>query len=118
MMTHNSETFFRALADETRRRCLLLLIEHGELCVCELTHALGLPQPKVSHHLGALRKAGMVSDRKQGLWVYYRLHPELPAWELKVLQATLQGLAPIAPYSDDRSSLSAMPDRPGGCCIA
>ncbi len=117
-MTLDSDTFFRALADETRRRCLLLLVEHGELCVCELTFALGLPQPKVSHHLGALRKAGMVSDRKQGLWVYYRLHPALPSWGLEVLQATLQGLASVAPYCDDRAALGEMPNRPGACCSA
>lgn len=117
-MSLDSDTFFRALADETRRRCLLLLVQHGELCVCELTYALGLPQPKISHHLGALRKAGMVSDNKQGLWVYYRLNPALPAWSQEVLQATMQGLATTAPYSDDHAALSEMPNRPGACCSA
>ncbi len=101
-MLIDSETYFRALADETRRRCLLLLIEQEEMCVCELTNAMGLPQPKISHHLGALRKAGLVSDRKQGLWVYYRLHPDLPVWAKEVLQSTSRGLAPTAPYTHDR----------------
>lgn len=113
----NSEIFFRALADETRRRCLMMLVEHGELCVCELTSALGLSQPKVSHHLGALRKAGLVSDRKQGLWVYYRLHPSLPQWEMTVLQASLQGLTTVSPYCDDRAALEVMPNRPSACCV-
>lgn len=111
-MTLNSDSFFRALSDETRRRCLLLLIGHGELCVCELTHALGLPQPKVSHHLAALRRAGIVSDRKQGLWVYYRTNPALPPWALAVLQATLQGLGEVTPYRDDRAALAGMAGRP------
>lgn len=114
-MSVTSETFFRALADETRRRCLLLLVEQGELCVCELTDALGLPQPKVSHHLAALRKAGMVSDRKQGLWVHYRLHPELPAWALEVLRATQRGLHSAAPYCDDRTTLASIPERSAVC---
>jgi len=117
-MTLDNDSFFRALSDQTRRRCLLLLVEHGELCVCELTHALSLPQPKVSHHLGALRKAGMVSDRKQGLWVYYRLHPELPEWGMDVLRASLQGLASVAPYCADRAALAEMPNRPSSCCVA
>lgn len=114
-MSFESDTFFRALADETRRRCLLMLVEHGELCVCELTYALCLPQPRISHHLGALRKAGLVSDRKQGLWVYYRLHPSLPAWSMKVLQTAMQGLAAATPYCDDLAALSVMPNRPGAC---
>ncbi len=51
-------TLFKALSDPTRLRCITLLSSHDELCVCELTQALDLPQPKVSHHLAALRKAG------------------------------------------------------------
>ena len=117
-MLLDSHAFFRALADETRRRCLLLIVEHGELCVCELTHALGLPQPKVSHHLGALRKSGLVSDRKQGLWVYYRLHPDLPAWCRELLQTAFRGLQSEPPYCDDRAALGEMPNRPGACCVA
>jgi ArsR family transcriptional regulator len=117
-MSPDNDALFRALADEIRRRCLLLLLEHGELCVCELTHALGLPQPKVSHHLGALRKAGMVSDSKHGLWVYYRLNPELPAWWHEILSATHSGLRRLAPYCDDDAALSEMPNRPGASCIA
>jgi ArsR family transcriptional regulator len=63
----DTDQLFRALSDTTRLRSLMLL-DVGELCVCELGHALALPQPKISHHLGALRKSGLVSDRKEGLW--------------------------------------------------
>ncbi|HFD79984.1 MAG TPA: ArsR family transcriptional regulator, partial [Gammaproteobacteria bacterium] len=45
-MNVRAETFFKALADQTRLRCLVLLQQEGELCVCELTHALGMIQPK------------------------------------------------------------------------
>ncbi|PLX78827.1 MAG: ArsR family transcriptional regulator, partial [Desulfuromonas sp.] len=63
---------FKALADETRLRILALLLE-GELCVCEIIAALELPQSTVSRHLAYLRKSGWVQDRRQGLWMYYRL---------------------------------------------
>jgi len=64
--------FFKALADETRLR-IVALLSHGELCVCHLEDALDLSQPKVSRHLATLRGAGVVEDRRDGAWVYYRL---------------------------------------------
>ena len=114
----NPDQYFRSLADETRLRCITLLAEHDELCVCELTHALGLPQPKVSHHLANLRKAGLVADRKAGLWVYYRLHPELPAWVGEVIRTSAAGVCAQQPFSDDRKALDTMPNRPGASCCA
>ena len=63
---------FKALADETRLR-IVALLAHGELCVCHLEEGLGLSQPKVSRHLATLRDAGVVEDRRDGSWVYYRL---------------------------------------------
>jgi ArsR family transcriptional regulator, arsenate/arsenite/antimonite-responsive transcriptional repressor len=63
---------FKALGDETRLR-IVALLSHGELCVCHLQEALGLSQPAVSRHLGVLRAAGVVADRRGGKWVYYRL---------------------------------------------
>ena len=71
---------FKCLADDTRARMTLLLARQGELCVCELTCALDLAQPKISRHLAQLREAGILADRRQGQWVYYRLHPQLPGW--------------------------------------
>lgn len=63
---------FKALADETRLRILALLTD-GELCVCDLMAILDLPQSTVSRHLAYLRNAGWVEDRRQGVWMYYRL---------------------------------------------
>lgn len=62
---------FKALSDETRLR-ILKLLEKGELCVCDIVAALDLIQPKVSFHLGALKDAGLVRDRKEGKWIHYR----------------------------------------------
>ena len=109
---------FKALSDSTRLRCLSLLINQEELCVCELTHALNLPQPKVSHHLAALRKAALATDRKAGLWIYYRVNPDLPQWVIEVLQATAEGIHGQYPYASDLLALSEMPNRPGGICSA
>jgi len=80
--------FYKSLADETRLLSLLLIEQEGELCVCELMAALDLPQPKVSRHLSQLRRAGLLLDRRQGQWVFYRLHPLLHDWMRDVLHQT------------------------------
>jgi ArsR family transcriptional regulator, arsenate/arsenite/antimonite-responsive transcriptional repressor len=66
------DRIFRAFADETRLR-ILNLLTRGEVCVCDITGFLKLPQSKISRHLSYLRRAGLVQDRKQGQWRYYSL---------------------------------------------
>lgn len=117
-MNLEADPFFTALAHPLRLRALLLLHQEGELCVCELTHALGVSQPMISRHLAQLRQWGMVSDRRQGLWVIYRLQDALPGWARQVLAATAQGVAAQAPYTDDRAALTTMANRPGAACCA
>ncbi len=63
---------FKSLSDETRLRILNLLGER-DLCVCHIVEALGLGQSKVSRHLAHLRNADLVTDRREGLWMYYSL---------------------------------------------
>ncbi len=104
---------FRLLSDETRLRCLLLLAQAGELCVCELTHATGAAQPKISRHLALLREAGLVLDRRQGLWIHYRLHPDLPGWVKDIIATTAARAHAQQPFADDLGALAALPDRPG-----
>jgi ArsR family transcriptional regulator len=65
-------TLFKALSDETRLR-ILKLLEHGELCVCDIVAAFDTIQPRVSFHLAALKAAGLVKDRKEGKWMLYRI---------------------------------------------
>ena len=65
-------TIFKALSDETRLR-IIKLLERGELCVCDITAALDMVQPKVSFHLSTLKEAGLIKDRKQGKWIHYSL---------------------------------------------
>ena len=115
-MNIDADTFFAALAHPLRLRALLLLHREGELCVCELTHALGVSQPMISRHLGHLRQGGLVSDRRQGLWVYYCLAADLPEWARQALSSTAKGVAGQAPYKEDRAALTTMPNRPGSAC--
>ncbi|MCE9679811.1 metalloregulator ArsR/SmtB family transcription factor [Shewanella sp. AS1] len=109
--------FFKALADETRLLSLLLILSQTELCVCELMAALDESQPKISRHLAQLRKAGLLSDRRQGQWVFYRLNPELPDWALAVLQQTLAGNpAFIEPPVARLQVMGQRPERSKACC--
>ena len=66
------EAVLKALADKTRLR-ILGLLAGGEVCVCHIHESLRIPQPKASRHLAYLKRAGLVVDRKDGLWVHYRL---------------------------------------------
>ena len=101
---------FKCLADETRVRMALLIAAEGELCVCELMAALDDSQPKISRHLAQLRSSGLLQDRRSGQWVYYRLHPELPAWAEQVLATTLQANQPW--LAQNREKLNSMRNRP------
>jgi ArsR family transcriptional regulator len=65
-------TVFKALSEETRLR-IIKLLEHGELCVCDIVAALDMIQPKVSFHLAVLKEAGLIKDRKQGKWTHYSI---------------------------------------------
>lgn len=113
----SSPTLFKCLADATRVRMTLLILREGELCVCELIHALDDSQPKISRHLAQLRNSGLLLDRRQGQWVYYRINPALPDWVTHVLDTTLQANQPW--LQNDALRLDAMGDRPqraSTCC--
>src|SRR4051812_36358121 len=70
----------KAVADPARLQLLSLVRagENDEACVCDLTDALGLSQPTVSHHLKVLVDAGLLTREKRGVWAYYRLVPQRP----------------------------------------
>ena len=102
---------FSALADETRRRILGLLAS-GEICVCHIHEALDVPQPTASRHLAHLRKAGLVSTRRDGLWVHYRLAEIDDAAINGVLRAALAALSTNGAATTDRKKLSRVIDVP------
>ena len=117
-MQIDTDTLFRMCADQTRLRVLMLLQQEGELCVCELTHALALSQPKISRHLAHLRESQLLLAERHGHWMYYRINPDLPAWVTAILDNTLTGSAQAEPFCNDQRILKDMPDRPGVACCA
>ena len=105
------------MADDTRLKSLLLIAQEKELCVCELTEALQETQPKVSRHLAQLRKCQLLTDRRQGQWVYYRINPTLEDWAKLVIENTL--VSNQAFLSENIKNLENMGDRPErtkNCC--
>jgi DNA-binding transcriptional ArsR family regulator len=77
------EIFFSSLGDVTRLK-MLKLIGDEELCSCEVMAALELTQPTTSHHLGILERAGVLTSRRNGKWVFYQISsPKVRAWLTK-----------------------------------
>jgi ArsR family transcriptional regulator len=109
--------FFKALADDTRLRCLLLVTQSTELCVCELMAALDETQPKISRHLAQLRKNGLLSDRRQGQWVFYKLHPDLPDWSKQILHLALDNqIEWLRINTEQLERMGNRPERLNACC--
>src|SRR5215204_5701210 len=106
------EQLFKAMADQTRLR-ILALLAGGEVCVCDIHETLGIPQPRASRHLAYLRRTGLVLDRKEGLWVYYRLaDPNDPVLQT-LLSAVVHCLGHVQGSTPDTGA-----ERPGfACCI-
>jgi ArsR family transcriptional regulator, arsenate/arsenite/antimonite-responsive transcriptional repressor len=93
---------FKALSDETRLQMMALLLDNEELCVCDFVGALGLTQSKASRHLRYLYNAGLAKDRRAGVWIHYRLSPDLPPAQRALVDALAQALT-----EDQRSDLHA-----------
>jgi len=84
----NLELLFRALADRTRLR-LLNLMRDQEVCVCYFVEILRASQPKISRHLAYLRRAGIVSVRRSGTWMHYRITVPKDAAAVGILRGVL-----------------------------
>lgn len=88
----------KVLADPTRLRIVSFLAQR-ELCVCDLEEALGISQGMTSHHLGILRRAGMLLQRREdrdARWVYYRLNPEA----IEAVKSTFNGVLDLSRFDD------------------
>jgi ArsR family transcriptional regulator len=106
------DQLFRALADPTRLR-LLNLIADREICVCYFVEILRTSQPKVSRHLAYLRKAGIVTARRDGKWMHYRLAIPKDDVTASILRETLDHLAEKPEMRRDVSRLSLVRCKPG-----
>lgn len=108
------ELFFAALADRTRLR-LLNLLRDGEVCVCFFAGTLATNNPKISRHLAYLKRAGLVTARRDGKWVHYSIkRPENPH-AAELFDATLKMLEADKEMISDRKRLTAFccaPDAP------
>ena len=110
--------FFKCLSDETRLRCVTLLQKEGKLCVCELTSALALSQPKISRHLASLRQCGLLLDSREGQWVFYQINHKLPEWAFPILKNALTAAEMNSQFKKDLKRLQKITDRPETvvCC--
>jgi ArsR family transcriptional regulator, arsenate/arsenite/antimonite-responsive transcriptional repressor len=103
------DRLFRALGDPTRLR-LLNLMAGQEVCVCYFTEIIGAPQPKISRHLAYLRKAGIVSARREGKWMHYKVAAPSSPRVASILKSVLDALKQDKALQRDRQRL----DR--ACC--
>ena len=111
IITINPSTFYKCLTDDIRLKVLMLANFHGELCVCELMQALDEDsQPKVSRNLAVLKKAQIITDRKRGQWVFYRINSALPRWVKTVISETTENNIGLIHSHNQR--LSMMRNRP------
>jgi len=85
-----SVNLFRALADETRLKMLVLMHRHGELCVCDFVTILGITQSKASRHLRYLHTAGLVKDRREAVWMHYRLSRRMKPTHRLILESAMK----------------------------
>ena len=110
--------FIKLFSDETRLRCITLILQNKNICVCELTHALELSQPKISRHLSTLRNSGLISDKRIGKWVYYSINSDLESEKLQLLKNIYSVLKGSKQAQLDQNKLKSMKNRPNelNCC--
>jgi len=106
------EELFKGLADPTRLRIALLLLDR-ELCVCDLMAVLQLPQSTVSRHMGRMKSSGLVADRRNGKWVHYRFVDTRSVDELR--EFLRRHFASTEPFHADRTKLRSFMAR--GKCV-
>ena len=108
------DLMFRAFYDRTRLRILSLLGD-GELCVNDIVEVLQMLQPRVSRHLGHLRKAGLVPARKSGLWIHYSLAPPKSEFHRKLLDCASCCFHEVPELKADAARAAKL-KKSGGCC--
>ena len=113
LMTNITDQIFKAFADENRLRILYLLTK-GEQCVCDLMSVLKMGQSKVSRHLSYLRRAALVTGRKEGLWVYYSLSKPSGEFHRRIISCLECCLAEVPILNKDVKALKKMKRK--DCC--
>ena len=98
---------FKALSEEIRLR-MLMLLTHGELCVCDLMEAFGEPQSKVSRHLAYLKQSGLVKSRRAGTWMHYSLRESMDEPVREQLNLLIKNLSGRALFQEDHERLKSI----------
>ena len=106
---YNLEDLFSALADRTRLR-LINLIGDSEVCVCFLVEILKTSQPKISRHLADLRRARVVTARREGKWMHYRLTEPPDEHAARIFREVRTSLSEHPEFERDREKLERV------CC--
>jgi len=108
----NLARILKALADETRLAMFALLLHEGEMCVCDFVQVLGTTQSKASRHLRYLYNAGLIEDRREAVWVHYRVAEDLDSDRAALLELVRTLVTPerirglrerLAAWRDDKS---------------
>ncbi len=121
---HELENVLKALADKTRLR-ILALLGNNEVCVCHLHDSLGLPQPTVSRHLAYLRRSGLVTARRDGVWMHYQVSRSLNPAIRGVVAAAVDAVQRLPATAQDQKQftrafgpLYVLDSPAGGACCA
>lgn len=114
MTSRSISAKFAAFSDPTRLR-ILHMLRDGEMCVGDIVTVLGLPQPTVSRHLAYLRRSGLVTNRKDGLWIFYGLATASSRAHEKMLECLEACFIDVPELKADRRRAERLRKR-GGCC--
>ncbi|MHC5065007.1 MAG: ArsR/SmtB family transcription factor [Planctomycetota bacterium] len=112
--SNHLNAMFKAFADETRLR-ILHLLSIREMCVGDLVRILRVPQPTASRHLGYLRRAGLVEDRKEGLWVHYSLADARSDFHHRLIDCVRCCFDEVPELAADAKRAARLATQ-GGCC--
>ena len=110
----NADSKFRAFSDQTRLRILHLLLQ-GEMCVCDIVRVIRVPQPTASRHLANLRKAGLVTARREGLWMYYSLTAAKTIFDKKLRGCLANCFGEVSQIRADQTRLEKLRKRATRC---
>ena len=104
---------FKAFSEPVRLRILHLLMDKGELCVCDIVDCLSLSQSVISRHLAYLRNTGLLATRREGVWIYYRV-TEASNFTAKLLELFHQHGLEASMIKDDQQNFGSLSNR--SCC--
>lgn len=110
------DLMFQAFCHRLRLR-ILHLLDEGEMCVGNIVEILQAPQPKVSRHLAVLKKAKLVTMRREGQWIHYALAPVQSTFHQKLLECAANCFHEVTEIQGDKERLDTMRSLNSGCCV-